>query len=788
MTTPYSVYSIAPKTAPRGDIGQEISSQESLLFSGFNIGDYNPDGLVAKKGLDIYKKMREDEQVKACLTLKKYARLSTGWEIKPGDEDDKLSVELADFVRLNTKRIKGTFYDTLLGILTALDYGFSISEKVMEYIETGDFKGKIGIKAIKSREPFGYGFKTDPHGNLEGITFSSAGLGLGAANDPYPPEKFVVFSYNKEFSNWFGKSDLREAYRSWFSKNIIIKFYNIFLERFGSPTVYATYPSSPGKAVLDAVDDVLKNLQAKSSFRIPENIKVDLLEATRKGNAGYESAIELHNTMISRAILVPELLGFSGRKSGSQSLGQTQFDIFVWILEKLGKDIEETIVEEQIVRPLIDLNYSDVHEEQYPIFKLNSLSEENIEARAKIVEAMVKAGVVDPNEEWVREYMLFPKKTEEDKLLVPKPEEPKPKEPAKEEPEVKKEQAFLLIEKYQLNRPPTKFEEKVNFVSFANEWKSTDDLLRDALIDIFTVQRDDLLKSVERYKVIENEDYRFIAKLQLTQVGKVKSTLQNHMVKAHLDSKLEDLEELKRGGVPVTIVNKFQDVPFQPWDPVPPTEAIEQFNNKVLASIAENGEKVLIVMGKTRELKYYDSRAFAIAGVERDYILKEAKLALQTGIKQGLSGKQVQDNLRIIFDKYIPTGEIKDGKLVSPARLETIVRTNISDAVNLGRRAMVEDPLISKFVPYLLVSAIIDSRTTEFCEWLDGKSFRRTDPLLTDPPYHFNCRTVLVPITQIEVDKEVEAGGGIEVSDPADNPIERAKGFAGSGEFNIIRA
>ncbi len=153
-------------------------------------------------------------------------------------------------------------------------------------------------------------------------------------------------------------------------------------------------------------------------------------------------------------------------------------------------------------------------------------------------------------------------------------------------------------------------------------------------------------------------------------------------------------------------------MPFQPWTPVPPTQAVEQFNNKVLATIVtEDGVKKLITIGKMQELKYYDSRAFAISGIERDYILKDAKLILQRGIKQGLANREIMAQLHDLFNEYIPSGVIADGKLVSAARLENIVRTNVSDAVNQGRRAMRSDALVRGFVPFVMWSSVVDDRT-----------------------------------------------------------------------------
>src|ERR1051325_8379584 len=40
---------------------------------------YNPDDLARRKGIKIYRQMMQDEQVKAALSAKKLAVVSTGW-------------------------------------------------------------------------------------------------------------------------------------------------------------------------------------------------------------------------------------------------------------------------------------------------------------------------------------------------------------------------------------------------------------------------------------------------------------------------------------------------------------------------------------------------------------------------------------------------------------------------------------------------------------------------------------------------------------------------------------
>ena len=57
-------------------------------------------------------------------------------------------------------------------------------------------------------------------------------------------------------------------------------------------------------------------------------------------------------------------------------------------------------------------------------------------------------------------------------------------------------------------------------------------------------------------------------------------------------------------------------------------------------------------------------------------------------------------------------------------------------------------PDMMPFLDGFRYSAILDSRTTEVCRFLDGKIFKPTDPELASltPPNHFNCRSSIVPL------------------------------------------
>ncbi len=145
------------------DMG-EISHSGTDIWGIGDLPVYNPDDLVGKMGLEIYRKMqRRDGQVKAIFMLKKHARLSTQWSIRPEDEDDQDAVKQAEFIEYCFSDMKGNVNNSLLKIWNAMRDGYSVAEINYKVLSTGEFKGMIGIDNIKVRKAINYMFKCDEH-------------------------------------------------------------------------------------------------------------------------------------------------------------------------------------------------------------------------------------------------------------------------------------------------------------------------------------------------------------------------------------------------------------------------------------------------------------------------------------------------------------------------------------------------------------------------------------------------------------------------------------------------
>lgn len=376
---------------------------DDLISSAFKLYPYNPDELVLKKGLKIYDDMKKDDQVKACLSTKKLARLSTKSHVKPASKDAK-DIEVAKFYAWALENMPGTQTNVLLGLMTALDYGYSVSEIVLKYIEGGFWKGKIGIKAIKTRKPHDFEFRTDTHMNIESLIQYQSGFEV-----PLPIEKFILWSNDPEWGNPYGISDLKAGYRAWWMKDVVMKFWGIFLERYPSPIFIGRYPPGLPEKEKSALLKILVNLQIKTAGIIPQGVQIDTIEVGKSGSKIYDDAIGKLDRQICRSLLVPDLLGMSDTPSkGSYALGKKHFDVFLWILVYLGEILEE-IWHEQFTKPFIDLNF-DV-KGKYPKWKLEEITEESMETRSKILAQLAQAKFINPEDpahrEWASDFLTI---------------------------------------------------------------------------------------------------------------------------------------------------------------------------------------------------------------------------------------------------------------------------------------------------------------------------------------------------------------------------------------------
>src|SRR5690606_9301980 len=128
----------------------------------------------------------------------------------------------------------------------------------------------------------------------------------------------------------------------------------------------------------------------------------------------------------------------------------------------------------------------------------------------------------------------------------------------------------------------------------------------------------------------------------------------------------------------------------------------------------------------------------SLVGVMAQDLRERVRDIIADGLARGLATRKIMKALR---------DELAD---FSANRIETIARTEITRAYNMGRVDLFRRN--SSFVPAYQYSAVLDSRTTDICRNLHGRIIdaTREDVTAFIPPLHFNCRGVLLPVTRYE--------------------------------------
>lgn len=711
----------------------EVTRVAQTLWS-WGVGEkatLNPSELVRRRGVQVFDPMRRDDQVRACMRFKKHAILATGWTVQsPPDQPDDW--EVTEFVRYVLSSLVGTLDQDLFEILTALDYGYSVSEKIHAPIEQGPFAGKVGLREIKTRAPHDFTFAIDEHGNLSDVIQT-----VGLDRIVVPREKIILYAFDSEFSNPYGRSELEAAYRAWFAKENAYKWMAMYLERFGIPPLFALYdPNLFSEAQQNTLKTFLKRLQAATTGIIPragkDSLELWTPDQTTSINDAFIPAIEMYNKDISRALLMPNLLGFtSDGQAGSYARSQTQFDAFMMAVDQIrSSDITDGIMAEQVIKPLVELNYPGITD--YPRFQFNPATSADRFAMLEAWTKLVAGNVVERREQdeaHVRALLGFPDAAEDGSDTVESDEtEQSPLEKvadAQEQPA----QANLAV------KLTTRYEREADLKAAVAE---LNDAEAKGLSDVVGALRESVA----------------------TMVGTIRSGYEMDAVEL-----MRTIEVPKSKAIDDAILNML-------------TGAFDlgrgHINSETRGKANYKQDAVKSVgVAPAAAIKWLKANAVAVSSALKNDINKKVKKALLTAIRTGDTAAEAAARVKSVLDRYVgDETALRGGEEITPSHAETIARTNIIQAYNHGRVIQGRsNPLVTAFQ----YSAILDQRTTEVCQFLHGKLFKASDSAIDElqPPNHFNCRSVMVPVL---IDQQPDESEFITSGD-----VGHAKDLAGDG-------
>lgn len=402
----------------------ELGRSGTIIQNGIiSAEEYNRQ-LIGKAALAIFEEMRKsDANIHSALQLVKLPLMSATWDIQEAQDDEgnstDIDIEAAGLIRrelgVGGQGRKVNWIDFLRQVLTFLDFGHSVFEKIYEPC---DYEGKprIGIAKIASRKQTTiYYWETPDH--QPGITQILLGGQLNTAGSNsvgIPRDKLMYFINEREGDNYNGISLLRYCYRDWDIKKKLTLVNAVGLEKqaVGVPKITAKPGQTPNANDEIAAEQAVANMRAneKAFLKLPASMDVEMLDM--KGNTTKDvlPTLALHKRAIYESILATfmDLGGSSG--SGAKSLSGDLTSFFLKAEQAVANIIVETIAED-LIHQLCDMNYSNLPN-GYPKLTVGTIGDDDVDSLATAVSALATAGVLTPDpdlEDHIRSILRFPK-------------------------------------------------------------------------------------------------------------------------------------------------------------------------------------------------------------------------------------------------------------------------------------------------------------------------------------------------------------------------------------------
>lgn len=274
----------------------------------------NPDEILRNQGgsAKVYRQIRDGHLT--SVRQKRYAAVTARpWTIDGSKGDPKKAKLIEEYLwNLDIR-------DTMTQMLAALDYGHAEHEVVWDSVDTDVGKLILPIKIIDRKQEW---FKFTNEGELRFQTKTNQFL------EP-PPMKFIITRNKPSSANPYGNALLSDCFWPIAFKKGGLKFWMIFVEKFGIPKAIGKVPASTTD---NEKKDLLKSLYSlvrDAVAVIPQNGSVDLLESKLSGGSllPQEAIVKWADSEISKVWLGETLTTEQTSTGGTQAMATVHNDV-----------------------------------------------------------------------------------------------------------------------------------------------------------------------------------------------------------------------------------------------------------------------------------------------------------------------------------------------------------------------------------------------------------------------------------------------------------------------------
>lgn len=368
--------------------------------------------------LDTLRKMRFDPQVKACLLVLKLPILQVDWSLNADTEEGQQIAKWCE--KMLSEYMDDSMEYYTREILTALDFGRSITEKVWQLknvpvdpdnAESSKTEDRIVPAKLKTYDPRNIKIKIHP----KTMKLEGAVQVVDNKEVLIKADKLIVYSHEKEFGNYNGEAALRAAYKPWVIKEFLQRFWNIALERYGTPLTSMNVPQG---GTLKKAIQLMDMIKTKSGIPLPDGYELEVHNLANTGMS-FKEAIEYQDIQIARAMLIPDLV-FSNSGGGAYALSKTHAGFFEMRLNGISQEIGDMYTK-YLIKPMVQYNYGEVRE--YPLFKFANVGQDDLTQLTNMISQMITGKVIAPSEAWIRERLGMPAPDDEAQEYLDKQKE-----------------------------------------------------------------------------------------------------------------------------------------------------------------------------------------------------------------------------------------------------------------------------------------------------------------------------------------------------------------------------
>lgn len=285
-----------PNSQP--SIGDRRRMLRELLYheEAFTKQTWEHPPIVPGENATSYAHMMLDPSVAYSVGLIQDAIVAGGWHIEPSDREDRRALAMAEDVRRNLidLDVDAALHDAL----DAIWRGFACEEITWRYGRPPS-SGRFWLDSLATLDPDQIALELDDRMRVTAI------LNKPTGREPQrvPREKVWMHVHRPSRRRPAGESILEPAYRAWSSKNRLLQFWGLSIQRFGMTHMIVRIPANTPPAEQTAILSTLYQGRLDGVYLLKEQYAIEVLNPTQWANLTFEKAIDYQDQEIVKAIL-----------------------------------------------------------------------------------------------------------------------------------------------------------------------------------------------------------------------------------------------------------------------------------------------------------------------------------------------------------------------------------------------------------------------------------------------------------------------------------------------------